>query len=80
MIEHGRRRAEEVREVAETVREVGLTPWSAEGTAERQAFIADLADDGVFGAKGTKTFARSADWRTEADRILGFIEAKKQAS
>jgi 3-hydroxyisobutyrate dehydrogenase-like beta-hydroxyacid dehydrogenase len=80
VIEHGRRRAEEVREVAETVREVGLTPWSAEGTAERQAFIADLADDGVFGAKGTKTFARSADWRTEADRILGFIKAKKQAS
>jgi hypothetical protein len=34
----------------------------------------------VFGAKGTKTFARSADWRTEADRILGFIKAKKQAS
>ena len=80
VIEHGRRRAEEVREVAETVREIGLTPWSAEGTAERQAFIADLADDGVFGAKGTKTFARSADWRAEADRILGFIEAKKQAS
>jgi len=41
MIEHGRRRAEEVREVAETVREAGLTPWSAQGTAERQAWVAD---------------------------------------
>jgi 3-hydroxyisobutyrate dehydrogenase-like beta-hydroxyacid dehydrogenase len=80
VIEHGRRRAEEVREVAETVREAGLTPWSAEGTAERQAFIADLADDGVFGARDAKTFARSADWRTEADRILGVAKAKKQAS
>jgi 3-hydroxyisobutyrate dehydrogenase-like beta-hydroxyacid dehydrogenase len=80
VIEHGRRRAEEVREVAETVREAGLVPWSAEGTAERKAFIADLADDGVFGAKGTKTFARSADWRTEADRILATVKAKKQAS
>ena len=70
VIEHGRRRAEEVREVAETVREIGLTPWSAQGTAERQAWTADLADSGVFGTKGSKEFARSPDWRTEADRIL----------
>lgn len=70
VIEHGRRRAEEVREVAETVREAGLTPWSASGTAERQAWVADLADAGLFGPRGTKEFARSADWRTEADRIL----------
>jgi len=70
VIEHGRRRSEEVREVAETVREIGLTPWSANGTAERQAWVADLADAGLFGAKGTGAFARSADWRIEADRIL----------
>ena len=70
VIEHGRRRAEEVREVAETVREIGLTPWSADGTAERQAWVADLADEGLFGRKGSEGFARSADWRTEADRIL----------
>jgi 3-hydroxyisobutyrate dehydrogenase-like beta-hydroxyacid dehydrogenase len=76
VIEHGRRRAEEVREVAETVRDAGLTPWSAQGTAERQAFIADLADDGVFGKRGGKGFARSADWRVEADRILAHSKAK----
>jgi 3-hydroxyisobutyrate dehydrogenase-like beta-hydroxyacid dehydrogenase len=70
VIEHGRRRSEEVREVAETVREIGLTPWSAQGTAERQAWVADLADEGLFGPKGTREFARSPDWRTEADRIL----------
>jgi 3-hydroxyisobutyrate dehydrogenase-like beta-hydroxyacid dehydrogenase len=70
VIEHGRRRSEEVREVAETVREAGLTPWSAAGTAERQAWVADLAETGVFGARGTPAFARSADWRLEADRIL----------
>ena len=70
VIEHGRRRSEEVREVAETVREAGLTPWSARGTAERQAWIADLADAGLFGERGSKDFARSADWRTEADRLL----------
>ena len=70
VIEHGRRRSEEVREVAQTVREAGLEPWSASGTAERQGWVADLADAGLFGPKGTKEFARSADWRTEADRIL----------
>lgn len=71
VIEHGRRRAEEVREVAQTVREAGLTPWSAAATAERQAWVADLADAGVFGARGTEQFARSTDWRIEADRLLG---------
>jgi 3-hydroxyisobutyrate dehydrogenase-like beta-hydroxyacid dehydrogenase len=80
VIEHGRRRSEEVREVAETVREIGLTPWSAQGTAERQAWLADLADEGLFGERGSKTFARSGDWRTEADRILADIAAKKPAN
>jgi hypothetical protein len=73
-IEHGRRRSEEVREVAETVREIGLTPWSAQGTAERQAWVANLADEGVFGQRGNETFARSPDWRIEADRILAAIK------
>ena len=70
VIEHGRRRSEEVREVAVTVREAGLAPHSAAGTAERQAWMADLADAGVFGQHGSPGFARSADWRTEADRLL----------
>ena len=74
VIEHGRRRCEEVREVAETVREIGLTPWSAQGTAERQAWVADLADAGVFGPKGTPGFARSSDWRVEADRLLAHVK------
>jgi 3-hydroxyisobutyrate dehydrogenase-like beta-hydroxyacid dehydrogenase len=77
VIEHGRRRSEEVREVAETVREIGLDPWSSQGTAERQAWVADLADEGLFGERGKKEFARSANWRTEADRILGAIKSKK---
>jgi 3-hydroxyisobutyrate dehydrogenase-like beta-hydroxyacid dehydrogenase len=79
-IEHGRRRAEEVREVAETVREIGLTPWSAQGTAERQGWVADLADTGLFGPKGCQGFARSPDWRTEADRILANIKHGKPKS
>ena len=80
VIEHGRRRSEEVREVAETVREIGLTPWSAQGTAERQAWVADLGDEGLFGPKGTAAFARSPDWRTEADRILANIKQPKNCA
>jgi 3-hydroxyisobutyrate dehydrogenase-like beta-hydroxyacid dehydrogenase len=77
VIEHGRRRSEEVREVAQTVKDAGLTPWSASGTAERQAWVADLADAGLFGARGTPAFARSANWRTEADRILAHLNSNK---
>ncbi len=78
VIEHGRRRSEEVREVAQTVREAGLQPWSAAGTAERQAWVADLADAGVFGERGSPGFARSADWRQEADRLLAQAHSPKK--
>ncbi len=76
VIEHGRRRSEEVWEVAETVRDTGLDPWSAEGTARRQGWVADCADDGLFGVRGEAGFARSADWRVEADRILAKVKPK----
>ena len=79
VIEHGRRRSEEVREVAVTVREAGLEPWSAAGTAERQAWVADLGDAGVFGARGTAGFARSGDWRVEADRLLAAVDCLPKA-
>jgi 3-hydroxyisobutyrate dehydrogenase-like beta-hydroxyacid dehydrogenase len=75
VIQHGRRRAEEMREAARTVEEAGLTPWSAAGTAERQAWTADLADEGAFGTRGEAEFAHSADWRIEADRILNRIRS-----
>jgi 3-hydroxyisobutyrate dehydrogenase-like beta-hydroxyacid dehydrogenase len=75
VIEHGHRRSEEMFEVAVTVREAGLVPHSAAGTAERQAWIADLADTGLFGDRGSKDFARSADWRVEADRILSRVKS-----
>ena len=73
VIEHGRRRTEEMREAAETVREAGLTSWSASGTAERQAWVADLAEAGVFGSRDAEGFARGPDWRVDADRMLGAL-------
>ena len=77
VIQHGRRRSEEMREVAVTVSDAGLRPWSASGTAERQAWVADLAARGLFGEPGTHEFARSPDWRTEADRILKHLQSAK---
>ena len=71
-IQHGRRRAEEMREAAETVREAGLEPWSAAGTAERQAWVADLADAGVFAGRGPV----GGGWRRDADRMLGAVKAR----
>lgn len=70
VIEHGRRRSEEMHESANTVREAGMPAFSAQGTAERQAWMADRADAGSFGERGAPGFARAADWRAEADRLL----------
>jgi 3-hydroxyisobutyrate dehydrogenase-like beta-hydroxyacid dehydrogenase len=75
VLRHGRRRAEEMREVAVTVEEAGLTPWASVASAERQAWAADLADAGVFGARQSAGFAHSSDWRVEADRILERLKA-----
>jgi 3-hydroxyisobutyrate dehydrogenase-like beta-hydroxyacid dehydrogenase len=66
VIQHGRRRAEEMREAAQTVSEAGLEPWSASATAERDAWIADLTDQGVFGER----HEARGDWRVDADHIL----------
>ena len=48
-LEHGVRRAEEMREAARTVEETGVTPWMATATAQRQdwaaAFRADSRPD-----------------------------------
>ncbi len=70
VIEHGRRRAEEMFEVAETVRDAGIDPNCAAAAAAHQAWVADLSEAGLFGQRGTADFARGPDWRVEADRIL----------
>jgi len=43
--EHGRRRAAEMREVAQALREVGVEPTLAEATAERQDWLVDEMDE-----------------------------------
>ncbi len=73
VIEHGRRRGEEMQEAARTVRDAGLQPLSAHGTAQRDTWVAEQGDAGVFGTRGKPGFARSDDWRVEADRILSTL-------
>lgn len=41
---HGRRRAEEMREVARTVDEAGMHPWMSRACAERQEWAAEFRD------------------------------------
>lgn len=72
VIQHGRRRAEEMREAAVTVREAGLDPFSASGTAQRQAWMADLADAGLFSDER----GPADGWRAQADRILQQVRGR----
>jgi len=43
-IRHGKRRAEEMHEVAKTVRDAGVEPWMSLATAERQAWAAQFSE------------------------------------
>lgn len=65
VVQHGKRRAEEMREAAATVREVGLEPLMASAIADRQAWVAALAASGTFANAPT-----DSDWRDFADRIV----------
>lgn len=63
--QHGKRRAEEMREVANTVREAGFEPFMAAAIAEKHDWVAQQTRDGVFAGLAAK-----ADWREFADRLL----------
>ena len=52
VVSHGRRRAAEMREVAETLKGIGLEPLMASATAARQQWLADLGvKEGLAGRK-----------------------------
>ncbi len=52
---HGRRRAIEMESVADTLRDLGLEPWTAMGTARRQMWVAELGLGTRFGPAGPET-------------------------
>ncbi|MGB6243258.1 MAG: DUF1932 domain-containing protein [Castellaniella sp.] len=69
VVQHGRRRAEEMREVANTVREAGFESWMSAATAEKQDWVAQLAAQGLF--DGIK---KGDSWQTYADRLIAHVE------
>jgi 3-hydroxyisobutyrate dehydrogenase-like beta-hydroxyacid dehydrogenase len=73
--QHGKRRAEEMREVAVTVKEARLDPHMAAATAERQDWVA-----GLKGPAGLSEVAKDANWREHADRLLRSLERAPQAA
>ena len=75
VVQHGRRRAAEMREVAATVGAAGLEPLMASATAERQDWVADLVErlPGIRSADET-------DWRTTLDRLGALLAPPRTSS
>lgn len=69
VVQHGQRRAEEMREAANTVREAGFPPLMTGPIADKQQWVADQARAGVF-----RDLPKDARWQDYADRLL---EARK---
>jgi 3-hydroxyisobutyrate dehydrogenase-like beta-hydroxyacid dehydrogenase len=65
VVEHGKRRAEEMREAANTVREAGFEPFMTASTADKQQWVADQAAAGLF-----KHLGKDARWQDYADVLL----------
>jgi 3-hydroxyisobutyrate dehydrogenase-like beta-hydroxyacid dehydrogenase len=65
VVQHGQRRAEEMRESANTVREAGFEPYMTSSIADKQQWVADQAKAGVFDG-----LAKDARWQDYADKLL----------
>lgn len=65
VVQHGKRRAEEMREAANTVEEAGFEPFMAAAIAQKHDWVAGLARDGVFDG-----LPKSLIWQDYADRMI----------
>ena len=63
--QHGKRRAEEMREAANTVREAGFEPWMASAIADKHDWVAQQSRNGVFDG-----LPQPALWQDYADGLL----------
>ncbi len=72
VVQHGRRRAEEMREAAVTVTDARLAPRMATASADVQQWIAVLRAEGVFASAGA-----DATWRDLADRLDREMDGRK---
>ncbi len=75
VVQHGRRRAAEMREVADTETAIGLDPLMASATARRQDWLADE----VAAEPSLKDLA-DEQWRVVLDRLIARIEKKSSAA
>ncbi len=65
VVQHGKRRAEEMRESANTVKEAAFDPFMAAAIAQKHDWVASLARDGVFDG-----LPKSPIWQDYADRMI----------
>ena len=65
VVQHGKRRAEEMREAANTVKEAGFAPLMAAAIADKHQWVADQAAQGVFAA-----VRQESPWQDYADALL----------
>ncbi len=70
VVQHGKRRAEEMRESANTVREAGFAPLMTAAIADKQQWVADQAAADVF-----RDVAQDARWQDYADRLIAARKA-----
>ncbi len=64
VVQHGKRRAEEMREAANTVQEASFPPFMSQAIADKQQWVADQAALGLFDGLG-----KEATWQDYADRL-----------
>jgi 3-hydroxyisobutyrate dehydrogenase-like beta-hydroxyacid dehydrogenase len=67
--QHGKRRAEEMREVANTVREAGFEPFMSSAIADKHDWMAAQARQGLFTDMSHQADSLSP-WQAYADRLL----------
>ena len=72
--QHGQRRAEEMREAANTVREAGFEPLMAAAIADKQQWVADQARAGLLAG-----VSAGSPWQAYADALLAARKAGSQA-
>lgn len=68
--QHGKRRAEEMREAALTVREAGFEPFMSSAIAAKHDWVAQQAGEGAFAG-----LTKDAAWQAWADRLIAHGKA-----
>ena len=69
--QHGKRRAEEMREAALTVREAGFEPFMSSAIAAKHDWVAQQAGEGAFAG-----LTKDAAWQAWADRLIAHLEGR----